>query len=400
MESTSRQSFEPISLESFGDVEHADLQEIQKEKEETMVSSRLDSLKDSIFEETVETFKVKEQELGSEEIINLKELGSDEAELNAEKVSNLNELDFEKVSKEELDSEDSWKTETSPTKRLKWAILLCILIFIIQFIGGWISASLALTADAFHMLSDALGYMVSLTAIHFAKSKPSLRLPWGKKRFEVIGAFLSVLIMWILCVVLLVEAFDRFSNPQPIDGKAMLGMAIGGVFFNGLLIFIFGHDHENSLNRHHEEGKSESEEKNLFLHKSFLEKNQWKLDSSFDQSLQNSLLEKNQFSKNEIEKSSFQEIALSTDTPFSFDPSTNPLSVSSKDINIRVRFMIISFLTSLGCNASCHRRPALFIGCLYFSSCHCFRSHTLMGRPSLYLFLFYCIPYNHHSHFI
>lgn len=130
-------------------------------------------------------------------------------------------------------------------KRLVWAILLCFLLFILQIIGGFISNSLALLADAFHMLSDMMGYALSLTAITMAASPRTSSMPFGKRRLEVLGALASISLLWILSLGLVMEAFDRLANPKAINGQAMLFMAAAGVFVNSVLILIFGHDDED-----------------------------------------------------------------------------------------------------------------------------------------------------------
>jgi cation diffusion facilitator family transporter len=127
-------------------------------------------------------------------------------------------------------------------QRLLLAICLCFVLFVIQFVGGWISSSLALMADAFHMLSDVIGYVISLTSIILATSPKTKAYPFGKRRLEVLGALSSVLLLWLLTFGLVSEAFDRLYHPKDIDGKTMLIMAIGGVVVNALLIGIFGHD--------------------------------------------------------------------------------------------------------------------------------------------------------------
>ncbi|KAJ3365153.1 hypothetical protein HDU91_002301 [Kappamyces sp. JEL0680] len=149
-------------------------------------------------------------------------------------------------------------------KRLQMAVGFCLFLFIVQFIGGWISSSLALMADAFHMLSDVIGYVISLTSILLANSPATRNLPYGRKRIEVLGALASIALLWFLSFGLVAEAWERLQNPKAIDGKTMLIMAIGGVIVNGLLIGIFGHEMDGPLEEDKrsssllEEGKGES----------------------------------------------------------------------------------------------------------------------------------------------
>lgn len=127
------------------------------------------------------------------------------------------------------------------TRRLKYAILLCFALFVLQFIGGYISSSLALMADAFHMLSDVIGYSISLSSIILGTVPPCKSHPFGKKRLEILGALSSIALLWVLTFGLVSEAIERLYNPREINGKTMLVMAIGGVVVNAILIGIFGH---------------------------------------------------------------------------------------------------------------------------------------------------------------
>lgn len=75
--------------------------------------------------------------------------------------------------------------------RLKLAIGFCLFLFFLQLVGGWISNSLALMADAFHMLSDVIGYVISLGSIILAVSPSTVAHPFGRKRLEVLGTLRS-----------------------------------------------------------------------------------------------------------------------------------------------------------------------------------------------------------------
>ncbi|KAJ2998244.1 hypothetical protein HDV02_004664 [Globomyces sp. JEL0801] len=139
--------------------------------------------------------------------------------------------------------------------RLKFAIGFCFALFVLQLVGGYISGSLALMADAFHMLSDVLGYAISLMAIRFAVKERSSTYNYGYKRLEVLGALASITLVWILTIGLVMEAIERLQNPEPINGRTMLYMAISGVVFNAILIFVFGHEEDH----HEKETKADIE---------------------------------------------------------------------------------------------------------------------------------------------
>jgi solute carrier family 30 (zinc transporter), member 2 len=134
-------------------------------------------------------------------------------------------------------------TKNSRQRRLFNAIILCSFLFLIQLLGGYFTSSLALLSDAFHMLTDVIGYSISLVSIILALSPASTKLPFGRKRLEVLGALSSIFLLWVLTLGLVYEAFERLKNPKVIDGRNMFIMAVFGVVFNGILIFIFAGDH-------------------------------------------------------------------------------------------------------------------------------------------------------------
>ena len=131
-------------------------------------------------------------------------------------------------------------------RRLLFAIGFCSLLFALELAGGYFSGSLALLSDAFHMLSDVLGYALSYTALCVATRSRSDRFSYGYKRIEVLGALASIMLVWVLTIGLVVEAYGRINSPKEIKALPMLYMSIAGVVVNGILIFVFGHEQDTS----------------------------------------------------------------------------------------------------------------------------------------------------------
>lgn len=78
-----------------------------------------------------------------------------------------------------------------------------------EFAGGIISGSLAILADAAHLLSDVAGFMISYLAIHISQRKQTFNYNYGYHRAEILGAFLSIFFIWGLLVWLNIEAVHR-----------------------------------------------------------------------------------------------------------------------------------------------------------------------------------------------
>lgn len=133
--------------------------------------------------------------------------------------------------------------------RLLAAFLVTALYMIAEVIGGWLSGSLALLADAGHMLTDSAALLFALAAVHFAQHRPSKRHSFGLLRLTTLAAFVNALALLAITVMIVWEAISRFANPQPVAGGMMLTIAVGGLLAN-LLSFWLLHrgNSEKNLN--------------------------------------------------------------------------------------------------------------------------------------------------------
>ena len=103
-----------------------------------------------------------------------------------------------------------------------------------EIFGGLYSGSLALLGDAAHMFSDVAGLLISLVALSITARQPTASHSFGFHRAEVIGALLSVALIWSVTAMLLVEAVQRVFHPEPIQGEFMIGVAAAGLVVNVL----------------------------------------------------------------------------------------------------------------------------------------------------------------------
>ncbi|XP_064396807.1 probable proton-coupled zinc antiporter SLC30A4 [Halichondria panicea] len=140
------------------------------------------------------------------------------------------------------------KTSRSANIKLVIASFIALFFMIGEVLGGYFAGSLAIMTDAAHMLSDLAGFLISLFAIWVGSRPPSKRMSFGWHRAEVIGAIISVLIVWVLTGVLFYEAIQRVINPDLINVKAdiMLITACVGVFVNVFMCAVLGHGHGHS----------------------------------------------------------------------------------------------------------------------------------------------------------
>ena len=133
--------------------------------------------------------------------------------------------------------------------RLLWVFILTALYMVLEFIGGWISGSMALLADAAHMLGDSASLGLALMAVWIAiKRPPSDRRTFGYDRTEVLAALANGLILIVLACVIFKEALERFASPEPIQAGLMLWVAAGGLVVNIIAAFILHNHQQHSLN--------------------------------------------------------------------------------------------------------------------------------------------------------
>ena len=123
-------------------------------------------------------------------------------------------------------------------------LLLDTVFFVIEITTGYISHSLALIADSFHMLNDIISLVVALWAVNVAKNKnPDSTYTYGWKRAEILGALINSIFLIALCVSILIEALQRIVAPPVIENpKLVLYVGIAGLISNCAGLFLF-HDH-------------------------------------------------------------------------------------------------------------------------------------------------------------
>jgi cobalt-zinc-cadmium efflux system protein len=101
-----------------------------------------------------------------------------------------------------------------------------------EAIGGWLTGSLALLADAGHMLADVAALGLSLFASWIGRRPTTPKLTFGYYRAEILAALANGAALIAISVFVVTEAVSRLSNPHPIQGPAMLAIASGGLVVN------------------------------------------------------------------------------------------------------------------------------------------------------------------------
>lgn len=133
-------------------------------------------------------------------------------------------------------------------RRLSITLGLAAVYLVAEVVGGLLANSLALLADAGHMLSDVGALALSLFALWMARRPATARRTYGYYRTEILAALANAATLIAISLVIFVEAWERFREPQPVMGLPVMVIAVGGLLINlaGLLILHGGKD--ESLN--------------------------------------------------------------------------------------------------------------------------------------------------------
>jgi cobalt-zinc-cadmium efflux system protein len=133
-------------------------------------------------------------------------------------------------------------------RRLLWAGLLTAGTMLAEVIGGIVSGSLALLADAGHMLTDSAALALAWLAVRFAARPADWKRTYGFDRFEVLAAFTNGLALFFIAIAISYEALMRLIEPVEVMGTTMLVIAVVGLIVNALTLLILRQGGRGNLN--------------------------------------------------------------------------------------------------------------------------------------------------------
>jgi cobalt-zinc-cadmium efflux system protein len=134
--------------------------------------------------------------------------------------------------------------------RLGWSLGITAVVMIAEFIGGWLSGSIALISDAAHMFTHAIALGISMSGILIARKPVCHHRTFGLLRAEVVAAFVNGLLLLVATVWIVIESIDRILHPQPILTIHMLTVAILGLAVNVVSIFLLEGSRKGDMNVH------------------------------------------------------------------------------------------------------------------------------------------------------
>ena len=134
------------------------------------------------------------------------------------------------------------------TRALGWALVLTVIILVAEGVGGWLSNSLALLADAGHVLTDVGALALSLFVAWLARQPGSPAKTFGYLRWEILAALINGATLLLISGWIVYEAIMRFHHPEPVAGGLMLAVSIVGFVVNGVSVWLLHGVRDGSLN--------------------------------------------------------------------------------------------------------------------------------------------------------
>jgi cobalt-zinc-cadmium efflux system protein len=134
------------------------------------------------------------------------------------------------------------------TRALRLALALTLVLLVAEAVGGWLSNSLALLADAGHVLTDAGALGLSLFVAWFSRQPVTAEKTYGYLRWEILAALINGATLLGISVWIVIEAVGRLQAPEPVGGTLMLVIAVVGLLANAVAMRLLHPVNDGSLN--------------------------------------------------------------------------------------------------------------------------------------------------------
>jgi len=136
----------------------------------------------------------------------------------------------------------------APVRSLRIALVLTATLLVVEVIGGILSNSIALLADAGHMLTDVAALGLALFVAWFSKQPSTPQKTFGYLRWEILAAFVNGATLLLISAWIAWEAVLRLRAPEPISGGLMLGVAVAGLVVNIIAARVLVRGSNDNLN--------------------------------------------------------------------------------------------------------------------------------------------------------
>lgn len=133
-------------------------------------------------------------------------------------------------------------------RKLSVVLVLTAVYMIAEAVGGWVSGSLTLLADAGHMLTDVAALALALLAVWFGSRPATSRKTFGYYRLEIVAALVNGVALILISMLIIYEAVQRWSSPPVVKSNLMITVAAGGLIVNLICAWILHGRHDIDLN--------------------------------------------------------------------------------------------------------------------------------------------------------
>lgn len=148
-----------------------------------------------------------------------------------------------------MGSGHSHAVNVGQNERPLWIALGLTTAFLVaEIVGGILTNSLALISDAAHMFTDTAALAISLAAIRIGKRPADKQRTFGYYRFEILAAAFNAILLFLVALYILYEAYQRLQHPPEIASGMMLGIAVFGLVVNLISMRLLAVGQEQSLN--------------------------------------------------------------------------------------------------------------------------------------------------------
>ncbi|RWR89536.1 metal tolerance protein 1 [Cinnamomum micranthum f. kanehirae] len=143
------------------------------------------------------------------------------------------------------------KERSASMQKLLMAVVLCVLFMSVEVIGGMKANSLSILTDAAHLLSDVAAFTISLFSLWASGWEANPRQSYGFFRIEILGALVSIQLIWLLTGILVYAAIFRIIHQTgEVEGWLMFAVAAFGLIMNIIMALLLGHHHGHGGHNH------------------------------------------------------------------------------------------------------------------------------------------------------
>lgn len=139
---------------------------------------------------------------------------------------------------------------TNNKKVLLFSFIIIAIFMVVEIIGGFVANSLALLSDGLHMFSDAISLGVALVAFIYAEKHATLNKTFGYKRFEILAALFNGVTLFVIGIMIIIEAIKRMFNPIEVQSTEMFIISVIGLIVNVIVATLMfkGGDTKDNIN--------------------------------------------------------------------------------------------------------------------------------------------------------